>query len=102
VLTIRTATQTAGIPTDHNPQFPVTPTFLAAGVIVLAGNRKRLGKSMAAFLVMATLLGGAWMMTGCNGGFAGKPGPQTRTYIITITGTSGSLHPSTTITLIVR
>jgi hypothetical protein len=102
VLTIRTATQTAGIPTDHNPQFPVTPTFLAAGVIVLAGNRKRLGKSMAAFLVMATLLGGAWMMTGCNGGFAGKPGPQTRTYTITITGTSGSLHPSTTITLIVR
>jgi uncharacterized repeat protein (TIGR01451 family) len=102
VLTIRTATQTAGIPTDHNPQFPATPTFLAAGVIILAGNRKRLGKSIAAFLVMATLLGGAWMMTGCNGGFAGKPGPQTRTYIITITGTSGSLHPSTTITLIVR
>jgi hypothetical protein len=102
VLTIRTATQTAGIPTDHNRQFPLTPTFLAAGVIVLAGNRKRLGMSMAAFLVMATLLGGTWMMTGCNGGFAGKPGPQSRTYIITITGTSGSLHPSTNITLIVR
>jgi uncharacterized repeat protein (TIGR01451 family) len=102
VMTIRTATQTAGIPADHNPQFPVTPTFLAAGMIILAGNRKRLGKFLAAFLVMATLLGGASMMTGCNGGFAGKPGPQTRTYIITITGTSGSLHPSTTITLIVR
>ena len=102
VMTIRTATQTAGIPADHNPQFPLTPTFLAAGAMVLAVNRKRLGKSMAVFLVMATLLAGAWMMAGCNGGFAGKPGPQTRTYIITITGTSGSLHPSTTITLIVR
>jgi hypothetical protein len=102
VMTIRTATQTAGIPTGHNPEFPVTPTFLAAGAMVIAGNRKRLGKSIAVFLIMATLLGGAWMMTGCNGGFAGKPGPQSRTYIITITGSSGSLHPSTTITLIVR
>jgi hypothetical protein len=74
------------------------PTAFAAGVIIIAGNRKRLSKSLAAFLFMATLLGGAWMMTACNGGFAGKPGPQSRTYVITITGTSGSLHASTTIT----
>jgi len=102
VMTIRTAAQTAGIPAHHNPQFPFAPTVLVAGAIVVAGNRKRLGRSFAVLLVMAAVVGGAWWLTGCNGGFAGKPAPQSRTYVITITGTSGNLHPSTTITLIVR
>jgi hypothetical protein len=38
---------------------------------------------------------------GCNGGFAGKPAQQ-QTFVITVTGASGSLHPSTTVTLIVE
>jgi hypothetical protein len=69
---------------------------------VFAGNRKRLGKSLAMLLIMVGLTGETLMMTGCSGGFAGNPVKQSHTYVITITGTSGPLHPSTTITLIVQ
>ena len=102
VMTIRTSTQAAGTPANHNPQFPFAPTVLAAGAIVVARNRKRLGISFAVLLLMVSVAAGAWMLTGCNGGFAGRPAPQSRSYVITITGTSGSLHPSATITLTVR
>jgi Bacterial Ig-like domain (group 3)/FG-GAP-like repeat/Domain of unknown function DUF11 len=102
VMTIRTSTQAAGTPANHNPQFPFAPTVLAAGAIVVARNRKRLGRSFAVLLLMVSVAAGAWMLTGCNGGFAGRPAPQSRSYVITITGTSGSLHPSATITLTVR
>jgi len=40
-------------------------------------------------------------LTACNGGFAGRPS-QPQSFVITVTGTSGSLHPSTTVTLIVE
>src|SRR6267154_1580136 len=102
VMTIRTSTQAAGTPANHNPQFPFAPTVLAAGDIVVARNRKRLGISFAVLLLMVSVAAGAWMLTGCNGGFGGRPAPQSRSYVITITGTSGSLHPSATITLTVR
>jgi hypothetical protein len=102
VMTIQTATQAAGIPANHKPQFPFAPISLAAGMCVFAGNRKRLGKSLAMLLIMVGLTGGTLMMTGCSGGFAGNPVKQSHTYVITITGTSGPLHPSTTITLIVQ
>jgi hypothetical protein len=101
VMTIRTSAQTAGIPVNPKPRFPFAPISLAAGVCFLASNRKRIGTSVAILLVMMSMLGGTLMMTGCGGGFAGAAA-QSHTYVITITGTSGTLHPSTTITLIVQ
>ena len=101
VMTIRTAAQTGSIPADHTPKFPFVPVGMAAGLCFVASHRKRLAKSVAVLLVTLSLSGGVLMMTGCNGGFAGAP-RQSRSYVITITGTSGTLHPSTTITLIVK
>jgi hypothetical protein len=50
----------------------------------------------ASFLLVVTLL------SACNGGFAAKPGTIPGNYVVTITGTSGNLHPSTTVTITVQ
>jgi hypothetical protein len=54
---------------------------------------------LALLLVSFALLGS--VLAGCNGGFAGKPGTLPGNYVITVTGTSGSLQRSTTVTLVV-
>lgn len=99
VMTIQTAVQAASVSGSRKPQFPFAPISLAAGLCVLAGQRKRLARSMSILLVVAALSGSTLMLTGCNGGFAGSP-PQS--FVITVTGTSGSQHVSTTVTLIVK
>jgi hypothetical protein len=73
----------------------------AVGVCFFASSGKRRGKFAAILLLMVSWAGGTLTMTGCGGGFAGKP-IQSHTYVVTITGTSETLHPSTTITLIVQ
>ena len=42
------------------------------------------------------------MLSACSGGFLGAPITPKGSYVITITGTSGSLSPSTTVTLVVQ
>jgi hypothetical protein len=97
VLTIQTAAHTAGIP-GHQQRFPFVPISLAAGLCVMAGRRKRLVRSLPILLMIATLAGATFMLTGCNGGFSGPA----QSVSITVTGTSGSQHVSTTFTLIVK
>jgi hypothetical protein len=52
------------------------------------------------FFFVATLL------SACHGGFSGRSGTTGGTaagnYVVTITGTSGTLHPSTTVTITVQ
>ena len=97
MLTIQTAAHTAGIP-GHQQRFPFVPISLAAGLCVMAGRRKRLVRSLPILLMIATLAGATFMLTGCNGGFSGPA----QSVSITVTGTSGSQHVSTTFTLIVK
>jgi hypothetical protein len=46
--------------------------------------------------------GAALLFAGCNGGFTGTPITTRGSYTVTITGTSGALHPSTTVTVVVQ
>jgi Bacterial Ig-like domain (group 3)/FG-GAP-like repeat/FG-GAP repeat len=97
VLHIQTAAHTAALPTEQK-QFPFLPISLAAGLCVMAGQRKRMARSGRLLLLMAMLAGGTLLLTGCNGGFAGT----SQSFSITITGTSGSQHAGTTVILIVQ
>ena len=42
------------------------------------------------------------LFAGCNGGFTGTPITPKGSYTVTITGTSGALHPSITVTVVVQ
>ena len=100
VMTIHTSVQTASVPRKSNQQFPFAPVSLAAGTCLFASKRKRLAKSLSILLAFATLAGGTLMLTGCSG-IAGKRA-QSQNQVVTVTGTSGVLHASTTVTLIVQ
>jgi 2-polyprenyl-3-methyl-5-hydroxy-6-metoxy-1,4-benzoquinol methylase len=41
-------------------------------------------------------------MIGCGGGFLSPPTTQPGNFVVTITGSSGSLHVSTTVTVVVQ
>jgi hypothetical protein len=102
VLTIHTAAQTAGIPANPKQGFPYMPISLAAGLFLMGGKRKRLAKSLPMLLALVMLAATTFSLTGCSGGFAGNTAQaQNHSYVITVTGTSGSQHASTTVTLIV-
>jgi hypothetical protein len=102
-LTVKTAGQSASLqtpPENHRqPRFPFSSLTLAAGMFLVAGNRKRLAKSLPMLVALAMLAAGTLALTGCNGGFQGANPTQ---YVIAVTGTSGAQHASTTVTLIVQ
>jgi hypothetical protein len=60
---------------------------------------RALPRGIAYGLAALVVLAGLGAMTGCQGGYFGGP-PQT--YVITVTGTSGTLSHSTTVTLTVE
>jgi hypothetical protein len=101
VLTIQTAAASVSLPANPAPRWPFAAISMAAAFVFI-GKSKRLRKKVAMRLLTVSVIVGALTMTGCNAGSVGKPVPQSHTYVITITGTSGNLHPSTTIKLIVQ
>jgi hypothetical protein len=105
VLSIQTTTGLARLATPETQRRPPVPLLaLLAGLPLLgfAGSLRRLRKARGRWmlLVLAALaILPMVALSGCGGGYFG-PAPQT--YSITVTGTSGSLQESTTISLTVQ
>jgi Bacterial Ig-like domain (group 3)/FG-GAP-like repeat len=105
LMTIQLATLAAISPASpipaHRGGFPVALFSLASVLLGADLGRKRLPRALLLVSLLATLGVTAAMFTGCNGGFASSPNPA-GTYRVTVTGTSGAFHASTTVTLMVQ
>jgi len=105
VLTIQLPTVTAFVaPSGHST--PVWPGLavgsslcLLCGVVLL---RRELPRKMRVAFACTGLLAAALVIAGCNGGFSSPPITPNGIYVVTITGTSGLLHSSTTVTIHVQ
>ncbi|MCU1299636.1 MAG: Multicopper oxidase [Acidobacteriaceae bacterium] len=105
IMTIQTTTQDASIPAQQKSDFPFTSICLAASLCLIGGNSRRLARSLPIVLAFAVLTGGTLMLSGCGGGGQSTTQPpqgQSKTYVVTVSGTSGSLSASTTFSLIVQ
>ncbi|HEY3835187.1 MAG TPA: Ig-like domain repeat protein [Bryobacteraceae bacterium] len=74
-----------------------TKSFAARSFSIRSGSIS--ARRMMARLVLAGALG---TLIGCGGGFIGPPTTQPGSFVVTITGTSGSLSVSTTVTVVVQ
>ena len=98
-MTVQTTTQLLAQTHRHSP-WPFTAPVLVALLLFLPNKKLRSRKLFTHLACLVAFIGIAVSTTGCGGGFAL---PSTaRTYIITVTGTSGSLSHSTTVTLTVQ
>jgi hypothetical protein len=85
---------------DH-PHGKLPPPWLAAVLLLPWFGVRRVRRRLARARLLTLLLGLASLgaLAGCAGGYFG-PGPQS--YTITVTGTSGTIQHSTTVTLTVQ
>jgi len=83
-------------PTHGNGMYYGLLLLPLLGIRRIRRKIRALPKGIAYCLAALLLLGGLGAMTGCSGGYFGG-GPNT--YTITVTGTSGTLTHSTTVTL---
>ncbi len=105
VMTVQLPQLIAGI-VPSAPAAPQTPVLLrpfslmlvACGVLFGIRRTRFLRLSLAAAALAAATL----MIPGCGGGLPGRSSTPPGSYIITVTGTSGALQESTTVTLEVQ
>jgi hypothetical protein len=65
-------------------------------------GRKRIPRMLVLILALASLGIATSLFTGCGGGFSSVPSTRAGNYTVTVTGTSGTLQESTTVTLTVE
>jgi len=102
MMTIQTPTAIAALPANRKSEFPFLAMFVAAGLCLIA-RKHGVGRSLPILLALAMSAGASVVMTGCGGGGMSVGPPQSRSYVITVTGTSVSSPGATArFTLIVR
>ncbi len=94
------AERTAAVTGTYRP-----PVWPLPGILVLlvaaSFHRRRIPRLARVLALAAVVSAAAFTLAACNGGFAGSSTP-TGQYVVTVTGTSGPLHPSTTVTVVVQ
>jgi hypothetical protein len=105
VLTIQLAALGASYrDTNRSPygHWPVASLVVAMGLCGAGFRGKRPPLQRKPGWVLAVLLGVTSALIGCGGGFLAPPTTHPGSYVVTITGTSGALQASTTVTVVVQ
>lgn len=108
-MTVHLAGATANvIRTPRTPLAPIAPGIgVLACLLILMGSAatrfRKPARRLAAFaILLAAVSGSVLLLSACSGGFGGLVNTPQGNYVITVTGTSGSLSASTTVTLVVK
>lgn len=104
-LTIQFPTQAASSFQKRERGSRLLAFSLLLGFPLIGSKRKNFPKLRSMILVLAVLIGSTMMLSSCAGFSSGAPvsqPPAPQSYVVTIVGTCGILHPSTTITVVVN
>lgn len=101
VMTIQLAPLGADIPPAQKHPWPLAPISFALAACGMIYRFRRV-RALRFGFAMAALAAATVTFSACHGGFAGTPTTIAGNYVITVTGTSGTQHVSTTVTLVVQ
>jgi Bacterial Ig-like domain (group 3)/FG-GAP-like repeat len=104
VMTVTLAAKAVNVPGPARkyPSIPLRPFSVAFALCGAAFMLTRMPRKLRLAGALAGFAGVAMLISGCSGGFAGGPSTALGSYVLTVTGTSGSHHPSTTVTIVVK